>query len=49
MLQIRAGERLARLYGADALELAVVNNVCGLRTVDGALSSARALLSTVRP
>ena len=53
ILQIRAGERLARLYVARdrrADALAVLNNVCGLRTVDGdvgELSSARALLSTV--
>jgi hypothetical protein len=40
---------VARDRRADALELAVLNNVYGLRTVDGALSSARALLSTVGP
>lgn len=55
VMQIRAGERLARLYMARdrrADALAVLNNVCALRTVDGdagELTSARALLSSVLP
>ena len=53
VLQIRAGERLARLYVArdrHAEALAVLNSVSALRAVDGdlgELSSVRALLSVV--
>lgn len=53
VLQIRAGERLARLYVArdrPAEALAVLNSVSTLRAVDGdlgELSSVRALLSVV--
>lgn len=55
VLQIRAGERLASLYvdrdrRGDAL--AVLNNICKLRTVEGdigELAAARALLSAVSP
>ncbi|HEV7920934.1 MAG TPA: AAA family ATPase [Thermoanaerobaculia bacterium] len=55
VMQIRAGERLARLYVARnrrAEALAVLNSVCALRDVDGdmgELSAARALLSSVAP
>jgi class 3 adenylate cyclase len=53
VLQIRAAERLARLFVARdrrADAVAVLNSVCSLRTVDGdvgELSAARALLSAV--
>ena len=53
VLQIRAGERLARLFVARdrrADARTVLNSVCTLRTVDGdmgELSAARALLSAV--
>jgi predicted ATPase/class 3 adenylate cyclase len=55
VLQIRAGERLASLYASRNRRdeaVALLNNICTLRTVDGdigELNSARALLSAVSP